>query len=115
MFRVIASRCSTRWAHPNPDPDPDPNPNPNPDPSPNPNQVARAKLSLQPGSQGRGGLQGRAGGLQGGAGRGLQGPRAGRGADEEIDEAAEEGGGSEPPLRRLRLQVLGLGLGSGFG
>ena len=27
MLRVIASRCSTRWAHPNPDPDPDPNPN----------------------------------------------------------------------------------------
>ena len=77
--------------------------------------MARAKLSLQPGLQGRGGLQGRAGGLQGGAGRGLQGPRAGRGADEEIDEAAEEGGGSESPLRRLRLQVLGLGLGSGFG
>ena len=67
--------------------------------------MARAKLSLQPGLQGRGGLQGRAAGLQGGAGRGLQGPRAGRGGDEEIEEAAEEGGGSEPPLRRLRLQV----------
>ena len=67
---------------PQPCPSPDPNPNPNPDPSPNGNQVARAKLSLQPGLQGRGGLQGRAAGLQGGAGRGLQAPRAGRGGDE---------------------------------
>ena len=33
MFRVIASRCSTRRAYPSPNPDPNPDPNPNPNPT----------------------------------------------------------------------------------
>ena len=54
--------------------------------------VARAKLSLQPGSQGgRRGLQGGGrGGLQGG-GRGLQGSE-----EAELSEIAEDSGGPEP-------------------
>ena len=68
--------------------------------------VARAKLSLQPGLQGRGGSQGR---------RGLQGGRGARGGDrgdeaEIVAEIAEDCGGPEPSLRRLRLQVCKRGM-----